>query len=403
MPIGGTMPYRYNWVGFPAATTNSLTNIGTGIFYVVVVDSNNCAATTFFDVPALSNMTTVLDSTRDASCFGSMDGYLSVSTTGGVGNYSYNWDTGDTTNVADSLMGGLQYSVRYTVTVTDSLGCVVATTFGVNQPAPLSTTSSILGVECDSVDSGGIRVFAAGGNPSSSLYYAYYYQWDNGDTTNFNDNLGSGWYTVTITDIEGCVLVDSFFVPQLNPTIAPFIGQVGTRDTTVNWGSTVVLDAGNDETAQGATYNWQNISALDNPNIDDANAPSTTTTPEPSSSGTYQFLLTATSADGCVDTASLFLTVEVQPFLGMPTAFTPNGDNVNDYYRPANINPKFVKVFRIYNRWGQLLYDGTDFENQWDGTFQGTAQPTAVYIYYIEYQEPAQDVSQLRGEFTLLR
>ncbi|MFK7799678.1 MAG: T9SS type B sorting domain-containing protein [Aureispira sp.] len=402
-PTGGTMPYRYNWVGLPSVTTNTVTNVGAGIVYLLVVDSNNCTAATFIEVTALSNTIITQDSVRNASCNGSMDGYLGVSATGGVGNYSYSWSNGDTTNVADSLLGGTQYSALYTVTVTDSLGCTTTATYSINQPDSITTTSSILGVECDSVNSGGIRVFAAGGNPSTSLYYSYYYQWANGDTTNFNDNLGPGWYQLTVTDIKGCVLVDSFFVRQFNPTIAPFIGQLGTRDTTVDWGSVVVLDVGNDETAQGASYNWQNISVLDNPNIAAAAAPSTTTTPEPSSSGTYQFLLTATSADGCVDTASLFLTIEVDPFLGMPTAFSPNGDDVNDYYRPANINPQFVKAFRIYNRWGQLLYDGTDFENQWDGTFQGTAQPTEVYIYYIEYQEPGQDARQLRGEFTLLR
>ena len=165
----------------------------------------------------------------------------------------------------------------------------------------------------------------------------------------------------------------------------------------------MLLDVGNDQTAQGVTYDWQNVSALDNANIDDIAAPSTTTTPEPSNSGRYQFLLTATSNDGCTDTASLYLEIEVQPFLGMPSAFTPNGDGLNDYYRPANLDPRFVKVFRIYNRWGQLLYDGTDLEEQWDGTFQGQEQSTETYIYYIEYQEPGKDGRQLRGEFTLIR
>ncbi len=211
--------------------------------------------------------------------------------------------------------------------------------------------------------------------------------------------MSAGTYTVTITDREGCTRIDDFLIEDNNPIINPYIGQVGTRDTTVDWGSTVILDAGNIPIGQFVNYVWQNLSTLDNPNIDDANAASTTSTPEPSESGRYQFLLTATSADGCVDTGSVYLEVEIQEFLGMPTAFTPNGDGINDFYRPANIDPQFIEVFRIFNRWGQLLHEGS----QWDGTYQNQEQPMDGYIYYIEYQQPGQQARQLRGEFTLIR
>ncbi|MGH1338661.1 MAG: T9SS type B sorting domain-containing protein [Aureispira sp.] len=399
---GGTMPYSYNWAS-NTSTSNTISNVGASTQLLLVIDGNGCTQFENLTVPALSSPVVSLDSARITSCAGVADGYLRVNTSGGIGMYTYNWSNGDVTNVADSLLGGASYSALYSVTVTDSLGCTGVGTFGVLQPDSIVNTSSVLGVECDSVDSGGIRIFTSGGTLGTGML-AYQYRWSNGDTTTFNDGLSPGWYNLTTTDKNGCIALDSFLIEQSKPIIDPFIGQAGTRDTTVDWGTVVILDVGNDQTSQGVTYDWQHVSALDNPNIDDITAPSTTVTPEPSSSGQYQFLLTATNTnDGCTDTASLYLEIEVQPFLGMPTAFTPNGDGVNDYYRPANIDPRFVKEFRIYNRWGQIIYDGTDLENQWDGTFQGQEQPTEIYMYYIDYQEPGQEGRQIRGEFTLFR
>ena len=125
--------------------------------------------------------------------------------------------------------------------------------------------------------------------------------------------------------------------------------------------------------------------------------------PEPDSNEVYTILLTATSADGCQDTATVQVRVNIETLLGMPDAFTPNGDGFNDYFRPAGLDDQFILEFKIYNRWGQVVFDGTDTSSSWDGTFRGVEQPTEVYIYLLHYQLPGQIPMVMKGEMTLIR
>ena len=89
----------------------------------------------------------------------------------------------------------------------------------------------------------------------------------------------------------------------------------------------------------------------------------------------------------------------------IPTAFSPNGDNNNDRFRPLNINTEYIRAFRIFNRWGEIVYDNKSLsDGGWDGTINGTEQPRDSYIYILEVADPVTNkTSQLRGEFTLVR
>jgi gliding motility-associated-like protein len=122
------------------------------------------------------------------------------------------------------------------------------------------------------------------------------------------------------------------------------------------------------------------------------------------SSGVYNLLITATTTNGCVDTASIVLTVKL-PFIGIPDAFTPNNDNMNDAFGPIGLLASEIKTFKVYNRWGQLIYDGSDsLHPLWDGTHNGVSQPTEVYVYLISYQlAGTSEELVMKGEVTLLR
>lgn len=245
---------------------------------------------------------------------------------------------------------------------------------------------------------GALDAAASGGTGTAT------YQWSNSITTASNAGLNTGIYTVTVTDANGCTAtaVDSIQDP-VRPVVNPFVGQASVTDTTVNWGDIININAGNDQTSNGVNYTWEDVTNLGDVNFGSNTVPATSIRPEPTTSGTYTLLVTATSADGCVDTGSVYVTVNINDLLGIPTAFTPNGDGVNDYFRPANLDPQFIVEYKIYNRWGQLLFDDTNTTNQWDGRFNGVDQPTEVYIYLLRYQVPGQDARILRGEFTLLR
>jgi gliding motility-associated-like protein len=83
-----------------------------------------------------------------------------------------------------------------------------------------------------------------------------------------------------------------------------------------------------------------------------------------------------------VDTQMVKIIKSVQIFV--PTAFTPNKDGKNDYLHPILIGLKDLRFFRIFNRWGQLLYETKKPEPGWDGTFNGIDQPTQTVVWMVD-------------------
>jgi len=85
------------------------------------------------------------------------------------------------------------------------------------------------------------------------------------------------------------------------------------------------------------------------------------------------------------DVISVSNTVEVNPdlYLYIPNAFTPNEDGLNDSFGALGYGVKDYHLI-IYNRWGQLVFESNNINNQWDGTFQGVKSPPGSYIYNIQ-------------------
>ena len=106
---------------------------------------------------------------------------------------------------------------------------------------------------------------------------------------------------------------------------------------------------------------------------------------------------------GCIYRAELL--VDIRAFRSeMPNAFSPNGDGVNDYFNLVyrGGEPE-VRDFRIFNRWGQLVYDNETPEQGWDGTYRGRSQPADVYIYRLQLITPEGKEQTYEGEVTLIR
>lgn len=119
--------------------------------------------------------------------------------------------------------------------------------------------------------------------------------------------------------------------------------------------------------------------------------------------GRYKACLTVTSSFGCVDTTCQEISAEVLPVVDVPNAFTPNADGVNDYVRVFAFGVRAMN-WRIFNRWGQLVFQTTDLTGIWDGTFKGEPQPMEVYSYVLDIQFYGKDkAEQKRGDISLLR
>jgi len=128
-------------------------------------------------------------------------------------------------------------------------------------------------------------------------------------------------------------------------------------------------------------------------------------TDSPGEDTDYQ--LTLTSPNGCMTTATSPLVRVIVPQYDIPNVFTPNGDNVNDYFNLAYTGIRdlqaFIQEFKVFNRWGQIVYNNDTPETGWDGTYKGNVAPPDVYIYKITVQFPDGKIEENSGEVTLIR
>ncbi len=95
--------------------------------------------------------------------------------------------------------------------------------------------------------------------------------------------------------------------------------------------------------------------------------------------------LIVTNNIGCKDTAVQIIKVVGNCYIAVPNAFTPNNDGINDYLYPLNAYKARNLLFRVYNRFGQLLFQTTDWTNKWDGTFKGQGADPGTYVWILQY------------------
>jgi len=123
------------------------------------------------------------------------------------------------------------------------------------------------------------------------------------------------------------------------------------------------------------------------------------------SGGVYS--VTVSNNCGALTLPTVITLTDCECRIVMPNAFTPNGDGINDYFLPNyDCNNPTSLLMRIFNRWGEKVFETTDLNGKWDGRYRGVMQPTGVYIYYVEFTGFANNVSksfQLMGSLTLIR
>lgn len=107
---------------------------------------------------------------------------------------------------------------------------------------------------------------------------------------------------------------------------------------------------------------------------------------------------------GCSDSTKRTLTVLDHCYIDVPTAFTPNNDGLNDFFWPHNALKADGYLFRVYNRWGQLVFSSRNWQDKWDGRINGQVQPTGVYVWMLSYthRDTRQQVFK-KGTVTLIR
>lgn len=286
---GGTTLYSYSWSN--GATSQNISGLSAGTYTVTVTDARGCVATASQTITQPSAaLSTTANVTQQVSCFGGNNGSINLSVSGGTTPYSYNWSNGSVTEDLSGLAAG-----SYTVTVTDANGCTSVKSATIIQPSAALSTGATVNqtVSCYGGNDGSANLSVTGGTAP------YSYLWSNGTTTQNLSNVGSGTFTVTVSDNNGCTSSTTVTITQPSASLSATVSSsqqvscFGGNNGSVNLNVSGGTSPYNYAWSNGS--NSQNLTGL--------------------SSGTYTVIVT--DARGCTDNASLTIT---QPAAALNTS-----------------------------------------------------------------------------------
>lgn len=458
---GGVTPYQYSIDGGTTWQSSNVFNVAAGPYTITIRDGNNCTTTRSVNVTE-PTVLTAASVNAPASCDGGNDGVITINASGGNSVYEYSLDgtTFQSSNIFNVAPG------TYTVTVKDNLGCTnsFSTTVGLtntliltkqtdpticeSQSAQLALISngtqfawspatglsdatiynpvanptvtteyivtSTLG-RCSANDTVIVNVHPAPiPNAGTDGYICYgqtyqlqaaggtQYQWT--PDTYLNDAsivnpiatpTKDISYTLSIlSDINGCpsLITDDVYIdvtPPIKVKTFPFdtIGYSGDQFQ--------ILAVPSDSDV--INYTWAPSKGLS-----DTRIPNPIVTLGLTGDVVQYKVITSTIA-GCIGEGFVTVRVYKGPDIYMPTAFSPNNDGRNDRFVPIPVGIKSLNYFRVYNRWGQLLFSTNQLHEGWDGKLGGTKQASGVYVWMIEAITNNDRVITKKGTVSIIR
>ncbi|RYD98335.1 MAG: gliding motility-associated C-terminal domain-containing protein [Sphingobacteriales bacterium] len=191
-------------------------------------------------------------------------------------------------------------------------------------------------------------------------------------------------FVLTATDrVSGCKGTDTVTVTRYPVPVL----KVTPSSVTINSRGTVQL------LASGAEYyEWTPYAGLSHPGI--AN-------PVASPQGPVIYTVVGYNSFSCSDTAEV--SIDVNETLALPNAFTPNGDGKNDFFAVKNMAFQGVHSFRIFDRWGRMIFETRDAAQGWDGTIKGISAEQGMYFYEIRLSLRDGTAKIFKGDVMLMR
>ena len=252
---GGTTPYSFQWSN--ADTTEDISNLLAGTYTVDIIDENGCDTTTTINITESALISTTFN-IAPVVCNGDSTGVINIiNTSGGTFPYVYSFNNGLTFNSPTNV---LVTAGQYILTVTDINLCPETLSLNVSEPSELVSSLTNTNITCYGYNNGSVNLTPSGGVGN------YIFNWSNNESTEDIDNLSPGIYIVTLTDGNGCVILDSSLISEPTELIitSTFENSIcngeylGSIDIAVSGGTGgVTFDWSNSET----TEDLNNISA----------------------------------------------------------------------------------------------------------------------------------------------
>ncbi len=433
---GGTSPYTYTWNGAPSSGPNA-TDLSADSYTLEVTDGDGCITTSGPHIVNASSAPVLTLTPVNPTCNGYTDGSVTASASAGTGGYSYQWTGGPASALYDNLGGG-----TYTVTVTDGANCTATNSISLTEPPPLNTsltgTNSICEGQsttltasggstytwsngqsgatitvsptttqpysviisdgtCDATESITISVtplpvavisgntfLCAGESTTLTASGGSNYLWSSGETTASISLTPTGTTPLSVSVSNSCGSDNASVVVTVNPLPIAHAGS----DVSISVGSGTTLSA-----SGGTSYHWSPSTGLSCVNCG---------SPYASPLNTTTYVVTVTDANGCRSSDIVTVTVDALFSFFVPDAFSPNGDGHNDilFVRGTGIHSF---EFKLYDRWGELIFHSSDAQHGWDGTYKGKALNNGVFIYTLDGRYLNGDPFEHKGNVTLYR
>ncbi len=219
------------------------------------------------------------------------------------------------------------------------------------------------------------------------------WEWNFGDGTTSTDQnpvhnytYGGTFNVILVSkNIKNCV--DTAIRQVIVETFKPFAG----NDTIIVKGENILFNA-----QGGIQYSWSPPTNLSDTSIYDPLGTYSDT-------GHFTYYVHVVSGYGCMGDDTIKVTVVGHSEFVVPTAFTPNGDGLNDYFKPIAIGYRSLSYFRIFNRWGERVFNTNSLEEGWDGTFNNKKCDMGTYYWQISYTDRFGKDGFQKGDVTLIR
>ncbi len=371
--IPGDTIFTYLWDSNAGSQTNdTATGLSAGNYQVYITDTIGCIDT----IDVTINEPTAIglnDSLINPLCNSDTSGSIIVNAFGGTPGYVYSW--------GNNQLSGLGQGT-YPITVIDSNNCIYTDSFTLIDPDPITLVLDTVSASCG-LNDGMVWAVIQGGTPG------YTYNWTPGgigfDTLN---NVGTGMYSLLVTDTNGCTALDSIYVSEVpnfsvDFSLTPSSGVAPLEVFFTNNSNNCI------------TYFWDfgngDTSTVQNPLSVIYNTDST-----------YTITLIACNAGGCCDTVTHTVVVQSNSICSFANVFTPNGDGMNDKFI-VDCDQIVEYEIVVFNRWGNKLFESNDINTSWDGTNKGKDVPEGTYFFIIKALGLDDVVWDKKGSVSLIR
>ncbi len=390
--------FSYQWSGgniINGATTLTPTVGATGTYQLIVLDNQNgCTAQASVNVEG-DNLPPSVDAGEALQLDCQVESLsLNGSFTAPTNNVSIQWvsPNGNILSGANSLTPLVNTTGNYTLQVTNlDNGCMGSDLTEVVEPPdiPQDIVYDFSDPDCYGEESGSINIISIVGGVGPYTYSVDGFY--SGDT--LINNLGAGTYGLSVLDANGC----TFETPVTLMEPDEFLVELGPSQQ-ILLGDSILLEALSAQFI--ADISWAG----------GATVPCDSCTQvfvQPTNSTSYAVV--AENLAGCIARDAVNISVLKDRNIYIPTAFSPDGDGMNDFFAIySDQSVETIEVFRVYNRWGALVYEARDMlpnaePEGWDGSFKGEKVDEGVYIFYAEivFTDGWREI--YNGDVTLLR